>query len=131
MKLKDARERYEFSSGKVSEIIRQLGLAGIALIWVFKTEVAGKQIIPPDLSFSAKLIVIALGLDLLHYLAATTVWGTYNTIKEYQDTSESAEFQAPRLINWPALAFFWAKIVIMLWAYGYILKFLLSNVVAG
>jgi len=39
MKLAQARGHYEYFSGKASDISRQLGFAGIALIWVFKTQV--------------------------------------------------------------------------------------------
>lgn len=128
MKLENVREYYEYFSGKISDIVRQLGLAGIALIWVFKTEVAGKQVIPADLMTSAKLIVMALGLDLLHYITGTIVWGSYNSIKERQGIKQDKEFLAPRKINWPALFFFWTKIFTMLAAYVYILRFLLSHV---
>ena len=41
MKLKDAREIYYFYSGKTSDLVRQLGLAGIAVIWLFKYDVQG------------------------------------------------------------------------------------------
>lgn len=49
MQLKDTRESYQFFSGKASEIVRQLGFAGIAVIWVFKVTVGDRQIVPPEL----------------------------------------------------------------------------------
>jgi sugar/nucleoside kinase (ribokinase family) len=37
MKLSEVRDAYETLSGKASEIARQLSLAGIAVIWIFKS----------------------------------------------------------------------------------------------
>jgi hypothetical protein len=127
MKLEDVRENYQYFSQKISDIVRQMGFAGIALIWVFKTDTGGKQVVPPELLPAAKLIVVALGLDLLHYICGTLVWGIYNRIKENKGTDEATEFLAPQVINWPALALFWLKIVVMVIAYIYILVFLLAK----
>ena len=49
MKLKDAREFYYFNSGKTSDLVRQLGLAGIAVVWIFKYDVLGVPKIPAPL----------------------------------------------------------------------------------
>jgi len=35
MKLEDVRQAYEDLSGKASDIVRQLSLAGLALVWLF------------------------------------------------------------------------------------------------
>jgi len=50
MKLKDAREIYYFYSGKTSDLVRQLGLAGIAVIWLFKYDAQGIPKISPHSS---------------------------------------------------------------------------------
>lgn len=58
MKLKDAREHYYFYSGKTSDLVRQLGLAGIAVIWLFKSDVQGiPKISLSDLSMSSTVIL--------------------------------------------------------------------------
>lgn len=124
MKLKDARENYYYFSQKMSEIVRQLGFAGVALIWIFKDEVDGKQVVPPALLTTAKFIVIGLGFDLLHYVAGTLVWGIYNGLKERSGTKEGTEFLAPRAINWPTLFFLWAKVIAIFIAYIKIFTFL-------
>lgn len=128
MKLEDSRENYYFFTGKVSDIIRQLGLAGIGLVWVFKVDVGGKPAIPPDLVIAAKWIVIGLGFDLLQYVYGTLAWGIYNGVKERQGTSVDDEFTAPRPINWPTIVFFWLKVVATLVAYRYILRFLVNYI---
>src|ERR1022692_3067659 len=94
--LKDLREAYYALSGKASDIVRQLGLGGIALIWVFKTDRGGGEwVVPSGLILPGILIVIALGLDLLHYLAATAIWGIFNWKKQNEGIEEEATFSAP------------------------------------
>lgn len=129
MKLENLRENYDYFSQKTSEIVRQLGFAGIALVWVFKTDVGGRQIVPPELLPAARLIVIGLGLDLLHYVTGTLIWGIYNGIKERAGTTEETKFLAPRPINWATLFFFWAKVIVIVIAYIYILDFIASRII--
>lgn len=129
MKLKDTREAYYSYSEKTSDIVRQLGFAGIALIWIFKTDVGGgKQVIPVELLPATKVIVIGLALDLLHYVAGTLVWAIYNGLKERAGTKQETEFLAPRPINWPTLIFFWAKTVTMIYAYILLIRFLANRI---
>lgn len=124
MKLKDARENYYYFSQKTSEIVRQLGFAGIALIWIFRTEVNGKQTIPGELIPPIGLIVIGLTFDLLQYIAGALSWGIYNRYKEQIGTNENAELFAPRQINWATIFFFWTKTIVMATAYIFLLSFL-------
>ena len=124
MKLEDTREAYQFYTGKVSDIIRQLGLAAIALVWVFKSDVNGRPVIPPELITAAEFTVVGLGLDLLQYVTGAAIWGSYNRYKERQGTSVTTEFEAPRQLNWATIAFFWLKVIAILVSYGYILRFL-------
>jgi hypothetical protein len=93
------------------------------VIWVFKTDVAGRPTIPNDLLPGALLVIAGLTLDLFHYVAGSLVWGIYNRVTE-QRIKEDTEFAAPRQINWPTLFFFWSKTVVMVIAYLLILRFL-------
>jgi hypothetical protein len=131
MKLKDSKEYYSFFTGKVSDIVRQLGLAGIGLVWVFKIDLNGKPVIPPDLITAAKWVVIGLGLDLLQYVYGSFVWGIFYGLKERKGIGEDTEFSAPRPINWLTILFFWAKIGTIIYAYWYILKYLANYIMPG
>ena len=76
MKLKDARDYYAFASGKTSDLVRQLAFAGIAVIWIFKSDSPGGVIkLPGELLWPLGLIVIGLVADFLQYVAATICWG--------------------------------------------------------
>ncbi len=132
MKLKDSRENYYTHSGKASDIVRQLGFAGIALIWIFKTEQGGRFQIPTELFLPATLVVIGLSLDLLQYVAATAAWGIFNRVMELRwqrlGKGPEDEFMAPPWINWAAIGFFWGKVVIMATAYVLLIRFLAQHV---
>jgi len=121
MKLDDARGHYYFYSGKVSDIVRQLGFAGLAIIWFFKLESGGKQSIPNDLMPVAILTVSGLVSDFLQYVYASLAWGIYSRLKEKKDI---IEFDPPRSINWPTIFFFGIKILSICAAYILLLWFL-------
>lgn len=127
MKLKDARDNYYFYTGKASELVRQLGLAGIAVIWLYKKEVAGVPKIPEELLLPLVLIVLGLALDLLQYVSASIIWGVFQRWKEKR-VEEDDEFEAPRQLNWPAIVFFVLKGPAIIAAYVLLLSFLARTV---
>jgi hypothetical protein len=127
MKLKDARDLYYFNSGKTSDLVRQLALAGIAIIWIFRYEVDGTPKIPQPFATPLILIGVGLALDLLQYALATAVWGIFQRRKELGGTLEEADFKAPRQFNWPTIVLFAAKVSTIAWAYFLLLQHLGST----
>jgi hypothetical protein len=125
MKLKDARDYYYFNSGKTSDLIRQVGLAGIAIIWIFKSQALQ---IPQPLIRPLWLIALGLVFDLLQYSVGTLVWGVYQRRKELNKTKEDEEFKAPRWFNWPGISFFVLKVCSIGIAYYYIISFLIHTI---
>lgn len=128
MKLKDARELYYFYSGKTSDLVRQLGLAGIAVIWIFKYEVEGVPKIPEALLPPLILIVLGLALDLLQYAVATSIWGIFQRRKELSGVSDDTDFLAPKQFNWPTISFFVLKAASIIAAYVYLLRYLACTI---
>jgi hypothetical protein len=124
MKLSGIRDNYSFHSGKVSDIIRQMALAGVALIWVFKSEVQGQAKIPNDLIPAAVLIVSGITLDFLQYVAGTLMWGIRARKLEKQSKQDDDTVPLPDWINYPALVFFWTKIPTIVAAYAILIYFL-------
>lgn len=120
MTLKDARESYYIYSGKASDVLRQLGVAGMGVVWVFKVQANGTSAIPRPLLFPALLLVIGLFLDLLQYVLASAAWGSFARVLERRGTPADAAISAPVWLNWPALACFWGKVLAILWAYAVI-----------
>lgn len=129
MKLEEVRAAYYEATGKTSEIVRNLGFAGIALVWIFKTGADGNQTIPGNLLLPAILIVIGLTLDLCQYVARSVIWGLYNRIKEGRGVTDEQQFEAPGYINWLPLFFFWSKIICIIVAYILLIAFLRSRFV--
>jgi hypothetical protein len=133
MRLENLKETYDYFSGKLSDIVRQLGLAGIAIIWIFRGSSVDRPAIPRPLVTVGIFLVLGLTLDLLHYVAATMIWGVYHTKKEIEfgegKAAKEKEFSAPRSINWVALVMFWSKTLSILLAYILLFRFLAGYVV--
>jgi len=142
LKLEDTREIYYETTGKVSDLVRQLGFAGIAIIWVFKTQSDGRQIIPKGFLPAGILIVLALAADLFQYAASVQIWDKFNRNKETELTEkaeilsaqgvsydvEDEDFDAPGSINDLTKRLFWTKFVLMFSAYVYLILYLTYRV---
>jgi hypothetical protein len=130
MKLSDVRSASDTFSGKASEIVRSLALAGIAVIWVFKTDGQDGTInLPSKLWWGAFAIISAVGFDLLHYITGSLTWSIFHWYKEKrQKTKETTEFDAPNQINLGTVVCFWAKIVAIAIGYGLILCYLIQRI---
>ena len=131
MKLAFLRKRYDYYSRKTSDIVRKLAFSGIALVWLFRIQIDNQWKVPKTLLLAATLIGLTLVLDFLQYVSGSLVWALYNKLKERAKTPETAEFLAPRSINWPANFFFWTKILSIALAYWTILHFLIDQVLAS
>jgi hypothetical protein len=97
-KLSKYREDYYFFSGKTSDVARQLGLAGIVIIWIFKTGDNAKPQLPKELLPPLALFVLGLALDLLHYITSTVIWGHFQRKEEknLSDLSKDPIVSAPQ-----------------------------------
>lgn len=118
-KLSEFRAAYYDFSAKASEVSRQLAFAGIAIVWVFRRENAGVPAVPPDLVLPTLLLAAGLAFDLLHYVVATVMWGTFTRQREKRlhGSDDDPEVDAPRWINWPALTLFALKLAVVGAAY--------------
>ncbi len=123
MKLKDYRDTYYGLSAKASDVSRQLSFAGIAFIWIFKSEKGGSLSISPDLLWPALLFAGALALDLMHYVLGSLIWGVFARYREYKGNKDEDELDAPAYFNWPTLFCFWAKVIFVVTAYVLVLEY--------
>lgn len=128
MRLENTRENYYFYSGKASDILRYLSLAGLALIWVFKAESGARTTLPSGLVLSALLLSLGLLTDYMQYLTGTAVWGVFNRHLEKKSIAPDVEFMAPGWINWPTIALFWVKSVVVVLGYFLLIAFLVQFV---
>ena len=101
--LDQARETYYEATGQTSSLVRQLGFAGIAIIWILS---GGAVADDGDLDISTRLLwaglglIVALTVDLLHYAYRSLAWGAYARSMESRDITETT---APDWINRPAI----------------------------
>jgi hypothetical protein len=131
MQLSDLRSAYEGLSGKASEIVRQLSLAGIGLVWLFRNGSDKAPLINEELLRASLFIVLALFFDFLQYLAGTIIWFLFFRYKEKHGTSEADEFLAPPALTWPTWVLFFLKSAMMLMAYSiYLIPFLARKFLA-
>lgn len=126
--LAEYRAAYKELSGTASTIARNLGFAGIAIIWVFKQGDDGDLFVPKDLFWPGLLITVGLTLDFLQYVIGAAMWGAFARIKEMAGFKNDDDFLAPRWMNWPALFFFWTKFLIMICAYFLLGKFIYEKI---
>lgn len=124
LSLKEGYERSGEASDKSSEINRQLAFAGIAIIWVFKTDSGGRQIVPDELFLPGLLLVIGLSLDLLHYVVKSEIWYRVTRSKEKAGITE---FTVPEWVNYPGDILYWLKVVATIIAYALLIRFLVAK----
>ncbi len=125
MKLSKYRETYYDYSGKVSDVARQLSFAGIVVIWIFKTGDNTDLKVPSNLILPLALFSFALACDLLQYIMATVIWGSFHRYHEKKLTnlSEDPDLTAPYYFTWPITSFFILKLMSVIAGYLILLKF--------
>ena len=130
---------------KASEVVRTLGLAGIALIWVLRPEQSNR--VQWEMLIPGGLIVIALLLDVIQLLVMSRRWKSLGDRKndEFrrkldtvadQDEREKLskewnerEFNLPIGFHRPGSMLFWAKIAFVGAAYLVIFSSIIQRLV--
>ena len=128
MKLSGALECYHELSAQMSNLSRQLAMAALAVVWIFKSESTGRYHVASPLIIAAALAVLSLACDFMQYAYGRSAWGFIHRHKEKQlGHDQDIEFHVRREVNWPSIAFFWTKGLAVLVAYGFLLSFLIGK----
>jgi len=126
----DAHLRY---STKTNDLIRQLALAGIAVVWIFRETVTGKTVFPPELRWGATFLLLTLAVDLAHYFFTALSIGSRLDDLEHQENEalrkgkkwpDKPSGLPPRLPEAFAKVAFFAKTVTLVLGSGLLLFFL-------
>ncbi len=128
--MKTPQEAFQISektSGTVSGITRQLDFAEIAIIWMFKIVENDNTKIHPDLVFPAILILSFFIIDILQYIYVTVAWSVLGRLHEVKSKKKS--FHVPCEINWPTWSFWVIKLIVMVVAQYFLLRFLWVSMV--
>lgn len=121
-------EAYNDYTKRASENVRQLALASIAIIWLFKSNAGTGLVLAPSLAFALGLAIIALAIDFLHYFYGAAAWGILNRLKELDNVPLAQEFKVRPAINWPTAAFFWLKGIAVVASYIALMRGLWQSV---
>ena len=130
-KVEDYLEEFYTFTSKASDVNRQLALAGIAIIWLFKNPDGSIKVIPEELSNPTFFLVSSLGVDLFQYLLGSIIWGLFFEYKEWQINNKKVKnenIKAPNIFSWTITGLFFIKIVLMLIAYVYLFNFLKNKI---
>lgn len=133
MKIKEIKSDYYEASGKVSELVRQLDFAGIAVIWIFKIgkDEAGGVHFSKALLWPLALFVLSLAFDLLQYVYKTAFLGVLNYRSWKKFRNDEHNVTVPHVGNFPTVSFFWIKTGLACVAFGFLLRFLLKELLRG
>jgi hypothetical protein len=121
MKLSEIREAYEDVSRTLSKINRQLAFAGIGIVWLFRiTDKTGNTTIDSGMLIPLLCFAVSFACDLLQYLYLSIAWYFYYWRKHSNGVAEDAEVHEPECVNIPAWILLVVKVIIMMFAYGYL-----------
>jgi hypothetical protein len=132
--LKDWLEDFHNDTGKISDLVRNLALAGIGIIWIFKNTDLTHNIIPKELVIPLKYVVIGLLLDLSQYIwRAVNVYIVYQIKANKYDKgkltdADIADVKIPNYIPFFTWLLFISKIIFVAIAYYNIYQYLLTKV---
>lgn len=130
MKLSNYKQDYYQYTSLASSTSRQLALAGIALVWVFKTQGVVGYKLPTDLFLPSIFLISSLASDLLQYISGSIIWGWFHRFheKKRSSISDDPEIETPMYFTWPINFFFYSKIIYVLLAYTYLFKYAAKSI---
>jgi hypothetical protein len=126
MKLKDYKEEYQWYSGKASDIVRHLSFAGIAIIWIFKTQSQNLPKIPDSLLLPLALFCVSLASDLLQYLSGYLIWFVFYRYQEINGINEDEKIEHSGFLPLPLHIFMLIKVVAVIIAYYRLIVFIFN-----
>ena len=124
MKLQEYRQEFYTYSGKLSDIGRQFAFAGIAVIWLFKKDIAGSPTLPRDLILPLMSLILTLSLDFTQYLLGTLIWRSFYISKERANVKETADIKHSVWYERPIYFAFIAKLLSLVAAYIFLTQYL-------
>ena len=126
-KLKDVKEDFYAFTSKTSDITRQLALAGIAIIWIFKISTVAKVQLLPSTVPVLKLLVLCLLFDFCHAFIPSFTYGILNNYFKKNGQTDESDVEYSLWLTLPEWIFFIVKIFFLIWAYIKLWNFLDSS----
>lgn len=133
MKLSDIRNDYFTYSTRVSEIIRNINFAGIAMLWVLSHEETEIFFCNNENLIPLRFLVLSMVTDVLQYLLQTIIWYRFYTCKKKELLKKQVEDVESSIVNEKELysiipwCFWGLKILFTIIAFIFIAVILFSN----
>jgi hypothetical protein len=130
-KMKDVQDDfYEFSS-KASALTRQLALAGVAVVWIFKTTTITNHIkLEIELIEILKQLIICLLFDFAHALIPSLVYGIMNfNHRVFKKKKDDDEINYSMIWTIPEWILFTVKVIFLLIAYFGLWNYLQQKII--
>lgn len=124
MVLSDFNKKADEYTAKASEIVRQMLLGAIAVIWLFKGGDSVDDRIDKFLLLPLVSIILGLLSDLLQYVIGGQIWKSFFRKNEKLHKGSDPEIKAPKKYSMVIYVFYWAKISFMIMAYILIVIYL-------
>ena len=134
MNLDDLRKRRAETSAKVSDIVRQLDLAGVAIVWLFSaTDPASPRLaIARPLLWAGGAFILGLLLDLLQavWRAETERWFLAALEKEISAgrADDAADVRYPTWVGRPPQVMYSGKIIATLVGFAFVGGYVITRV---
>jgi len=116
-------EELLYYTGRAGDIVRQLGFAALAAVWLFHSAASSPTTLPVSFKCAVILVVASLTVDAVQYVVGSLLWGA----KILKDKGEEAAAKQRGTVR-TLLAIVTAKVVLMLVAYLFLLRALASQV---
>ena len=134
MRIEDYKKEYEFYSGKLSEITRNLAYMGFGVVWILIGGLDGFKtgFIPPLLIWVLALLVLFQIFDISHYLYQTITWYKHfrklekNNEEDNENKYERNNFTADNKLAERAWYIYWSKITIIVVAFLLLLIYIVG-----
>jgi hypothetical protein len=128
MKLSKINEAAREYTKLASEIVRQLSLAGIGIIWLFKNSDGSDKLFDPILIVPLLLLAFALFCDLIQYIIGGIIWRSFTKNNQHLKTIQNPdpEIDIPDSKSTPTYLFYAMKIIAMFIAYIFIITHLIK-----
>jgi len=81
-------EQVNFYTEKASSAVQKLGIAGIAIIWLFREVTEQKISISESLVSALMFFVVSIALNILSYIKMSIVYGIYSLYDDDKEVNE-------------------------------------------
>lgn len=125
MRLADINESLYESTSKLGATTRNLSLAGIGIVWVFKVEKNGSSYLPRDLVLPALFFVISVALDFFQYAYNAIAYSIVARLNREKDGD--TEILLPSKIMLPTYSMFYGKILAAVVGYVLLLNLIVTR----